>query len=216
LLGYLRALGIKDAAVVIEALSLVAFILFMLGTGAQVIAMIRKRNAHGVSASTYALLVVLGLFNILIGVQYKIISMTVLTVMIFICNCTILFLISRRVLFILIGSFAVIAILSVTFAPTFVAALRTHRWSEQVGFAYGVVASAAFFPQVLLTRRTRDVSAIAFSNYLLLSIAMVLLVVVSILVRNWSLSFWNIVLTLSLVEMLRLKIVGSRRAREAH
>src|ERR1700728_345477 len=171
----------------------------MLGTAAQAIAMIRRRDAHGVSASTYALLVVLGLFNILIGVQYKIISMTVLTIMIFVCNCTILFLISCRAFFILFGSFAVVAVLSVTFAPTFVADLRTHRWSEQVGFAYGLVASAAFFPQVLLTWRTRDVAAIAFSNYLLLSIAMVPLTVVSVLVRNWSLTFWNAVLTLLLV-----------------
>jgi uncharacterized protein with PQ loop repeat len=205
----------RDENAMIEALSLIAFILFMLGTAAQVIGMFRKHNAHGVSASTYALLAILGLFNLLIGLQYKIVSMMVLTLVIFIGNCTILFLISRRVLFLLFGCFAVIGFLSVTFAPAFVADLRTHRWSEQVGFAYGIIASLAFFPQVVLTRRTRNVAAIALSNYLLLSIALLFLIMVSVLVRNWSLTFWNSVLMLSLLEMLRLKIVESRKTGQA-
>jgi uncharacterized protein with PQ loop repeat len=195
---------------VIEALSLVAFVLLMLGTAAQVIAMIRRRDAHGVSASTYALLVALGLFNFLIGLQYMIISMMAITIITFTCNCIILFLVSRRVFILLLGGVAAAAILAFVFAPTFVMELRTDRWSEQVGFAYGVVASAAFLPQVVLTRRTRNVAAIALSNYLLLSVGMVLLTAVSVLLRNWSLIFWNVVLTLSVMEMLRLKIMGSR------
>jgi uncharacterized protein with PQ loop repeat len=196
--------------IVIEALSLAAFALLMVGTAAQVLAMIRRRDTHGVSASTYALLVALGLFNFLIGLQYMIVSMMAITIITFTCNCIILFLISRRVFVLLLGSFAAVAILALVFAPTFVAELRTHRWSEQVGFAYGLVASAAFMPQVLLTRRTRNVAAIALSNYLFLSIGMVLLTAVSVLLHNWSLIFWNIVLTLSVMEMLRLKIAGSR------
>lgn len=193
-----------------EALSLVAFILLMLGTAAQAIAMIRRRDAHGVSASTYALLVALGLFNFLIGLQYMIISMMAITIITFTCNCVILFLISRRVFGLLLGGVAAAAILAFLFVPTFMGELRTHRWSEQVGFAYGLVASAAFLPQVVLTHRTRNVAAIALSNYLFLSMGMVLLTAVSVLLRNWSLIFWNTVLTLSVMEMLRLKIAGPR------
>src|SRR3546814_13842550 len=94
-------------------------------------------------------------------------------------------------------------------APWFIPALLTVRWAEQVAFIYGILAAATFLPQILLTRRTRHVSSLSLPYLILLSSGMVLWTINSIILRNYSLTFWNMILQLIALELLRLQEIGS-------
>src|SRR3546814_9966749 len=119
-------------------------------------------------------------------------------------------LLSRRVLFSCLAAIAGFVGISFMVAPWFIPALLTVRWAEQVAFIYGILAAATFLPQILLTRRTRHVSSLSLPYLILLSSGMVLWTINSIILRNYSLTFWNMILLLMALELLRLKVTCGR------
>ncbi len=199
----------------IELLSLIGGLMTMSAPAMQALKTITTRNVEGLSVSSYVMLMVLGTFAVLIGLQYQIVAMTTLNALGWSFNIIILWLISRKAL---IGYFAALAAaagLCWLFAPWFLEGLFTTRWAEPVAFVYGLVASAAFLPQVLMTRRTRQVSALSLPNLLLFTGGMVVWLVVCVLLGNWSLTIWNGMLFLMILELLRLKITVERSDRRA-
>lgn len=194
----------------VEILSLLAGLMTMAAPGAQAVKTIRSRETAGLSVGSYVLLLCLGFMGILLGVQYRIVAMTALNALNTSFNLIILYLISRRKLALLLTTLlATIGIAALT-APWFLEGLVTTRWSEPFAFVYGLVGASTFLPQVLLTRRTRIVAAISLSNLLLMTFGIMAWIVVAVLLHNWSLSFWNSLLLLMVIELLRLKIMVER------
>ncbi len=194
----------------VEILSLIAGLMTMGGPAAQAIKTIRSRDVTGLAVSTYVLLMGLGCFAVLIGVQYRVFFMTTLNGLGMLFNISILYLISRRALAAFAGGLLLAVGIAAMVAPWFLAGLITTRWAEPVGFVYGLVAASTFIPQVVMTRRTRSVSALSLPNLALMTAGMTIWIAVAVLLRNWSLIFWNGILLLSIAELLRLKLVVER------
>lgn len=200
----------------IEILSLIAGFMTMAAPMAQAVKTIRTRDVEGMSPSSYLMLLVLGVLSVLIGVQYRIATMTVLNTLATLANISIMYLLSRRLLFTFFGSLAALAAIFLIVVPWLLPTLITTKWAEPVAFVYGIVAASTFLPQVMLTRRTRKVGALSMPNLVLFTTGMAVWIAVSILLGNYSLIFWNGCLLLMMVELLRLKIVVERHAREFH
>ena len=194
----------------VELLSLIAGLMTMAAPAAQAIKTIRTRNTAGLAVSSYVLLLCLGSFAVLIGVQYHVFFMILLNAIGTLFNVCILFLISRRALagFVV----ALLGFIGISFlvAPWFLQGLITTRWAEPVGFVYGLVAAGTFLPQVLLTWKTRSVAALSLPNLVLFSLGMTVWIVVAIVLHNWSLIIWNGILFVMITELLRMKIMVER------
>jgi|GEM_PF-2431637 len=194
----------------VELLSLIAGLMTMAAPAMQAIKTIRTRNVEGLAVSTYIMLMALGCFAVLIGVQYRVVTMTSLNALGMLFNVAILFLLSRRALFSFFGGLAVLVAITGLVAPWFLTGLITTRWAEPVGFVYGLVAASTFVPQVLMTWKTREVSALSLPNLALMSAGMVIWIGVATVLGNWSLIFWNSILFLCVAELLRMKLVVER------
>ncbi|MGE4322688.1 MAG: hypothetical protein AB7E60_06610 [Sphingobium sp.] len=199
----------------IELLSLIGGLMTMSAPAMQALKTITSRNVEGLSVGSYIMLMVLGSFAVLIGLQYQIVAMTTLNALGWSFNIIILWLISRKALIGYFAGLAAVAGLCWLVAPWFLEGLFTTRWAEPVAFVYGLVASAAFLPQVLMTRKTRQVSALSLPNLLLFNGGMVVWLVVCVMLGNWSLTLWNGILFLMLLELLRLKITVERGDRRS-
>jgi MtN3 and saliva related transmembrane protein len=199
----------------IELLSLIAG---LMTTGApimQVIKTVRSRDYAGLSVGSYLLLLCLGSFTVLIGIQYKIVAMIVLNSISLFANMVMMLILSRMTLAAFLLTLGVAALVSSLVAPWFLPLLFTPHWGEQVAFVYGLVSAAAFLPQLILTHRTRIVSSFSAFYLMLLAGGMILWVIVATMLGNYSLTFWNFVLFVMVAELLRLKVVGERRSRAA-
>lgn len=190
----------------VEILSFFAGIMTSGAPLAQAFETFRTRDIAGLSVRSYLLLLCMGSFTVLIGVQYTVFAMIFLNSIGLIANFFIMFLLSRRVLFALVFVIMAFVVVSFLAVPWFIPELLTLRWAEQVAFIYGLLAAATFLPQILLTRRTRIVSSLSVHYLLLLSGGMILWTINSIILGNYSLTFWNGVLLLMSLELLRLKI----------
>lgn len=201
----------------IELLSLFAGLMTMSAPITQAWKTWRSRNYEGLSAGSYLLLLCLGTLAVLIGIQYGIVSMTVLNSVGLSANVLMMWMISRKTLGVYVISLGTVLLVLGLAAPWFIAALLTPRWVEQIAFVYGIFAAATFLPQVLLTHKSRVVSALSIFNLILFASGMAIWIVVSILLGNYSLIFWNAILLLMLLELLRLKIVieAENRSRAA-
>lgn len=191
----------------IELLSLFAGLMTMSAPITQAWKTWRRRDYEGLSAGSYLLLLCLGTLAVLIGIQYGIVTMIVLNSIGLSANLLMMWMISRKTLGAYLISLGTVLLVLDLAAPWFVAALLTPRWVQQVAFVYGIFAAATFMPQVLLTRKSRVVSALSIINLILFASGMAIWIVVSVLLGNYSLIFWNAILLLMLFELLRLKIV---------
>lgn len=194
----------------IEWLSLVAGLMTTGAPMTQALKTFRTRNYTGLSVGSYFLLLGLGTFAVLVGIQYGIVSMTTLNAIGLSANMLIMLMLSRFVLAAFVLGLAAMAGIAWLVAPSLLTDLFTTRWAEQVAFIYGIIAAATFLPQVLLTRRTRVVSALSVVNLALFAGGMVIWIGVSIMLGNYSLTGWNIILLLMISELLRLKITVER------
>lgn len=190
----------------IEILSLVGGLMTSGAPVAQAFKTFRSRDVAGLSVGTYLLLLFLVAFGILIGVQYSIVTMILLNSIGLIANMLILYLISKRALAGFVLTWVLFWLLGSLIAPLFISKLLTTAWAEQVAFIYGIIAATTFLPQVLLTHRTRNASALSLYTLILFCVGMVLWIIISVLVNNYSLIFWNVILFLMLLELLRLKL----------
>jgi uncharacterized protein with PQ loop repeat len=194
----------------IEWLSLVAGLMTTGAPITQALKTFRTRNYTGLSVESYLLLLCLGTFAVLVGVQYGILTMTTLNAIGLSANMLIMLMLSRTILAAYLLTLAALAGMSWLVVPSLFLDLFTTRWAEQVAFIYGVIAAATFLPQVLLTRRTRVVSALSVVNLALFAGGMVIWIGVSIMLGNYSLTGWNIILLFMISELLRLKITVER------
>jgi uncharacterized protein with PQ loop repeat len=199
-----------DEGKIVEILSLLAGLMTSGAPLAQAFKTFRTRDVAGLSVGSYLLLLCLGTSTVLIGVQYKIMAMIILNSLGLATNLAIMSILSRRTLLMFFGAIAGLVSAGLILAPGFIPALLTQRWAEQVAFIYGLLAAATFLPQILLTRRTRLVSSLSLPYLALLSGGMVLWTVNSIILGNYSLTFWNAILLLMSLELTRLKISCSR------
>jgi MtN3 and saliva related transmembrane protein len=199
----------------VELLSLIAGLMTMAAPAAQAIKTIRTRHTAGLAVSSYVLLLCLGSFAVLIGVQYHIFFMILLNAIGTLFNVCILFLLSRRALAGFVVALLGFIGIGLLVAPWFMQGLITTRWAEPVGFVYGLVAAATFLPQVLLTWKTRSVAALSLPNLVLFSLGMTIWIAVAIVLHNWSLIIWNGILFVMITELLRMKIMVERRASRA-
>lgn len=180
---------------------------------AQAFKTFRTRDVEGLSVGSYLLLLCLGSTTVLIGIQYGIMAMIILNSVGLATNLAIMSLLSRRALLMFGGVLTSLVVAGLMFAPGFIPALLTPRWAEQVAFTYGLLAAATFLPQIMLTRRTRLASSLSLPYLALLSGGMVLWTINSIILGNYSLTFWNAILLLMSLELVRLKIACSRDKR---
>ncbi len=128
----------------VEILSFLAGIMTSSAPLAQAFRTFRTRDVAGLSVSSYLLLLCMGSFTVLIGIQYMIFAMIILNAIGLVANLAIMFLLSRRVFsaFLLATISLVVASLLVT--PWFIPTLLTSHWAEQVAFIYGLLAAATF------------------------------------------------------------------------
>ncbi|MFG6284562.1 PQ-loop domain-containing transporter [Sphingomonas sp. S6] len=194
----------------VEPLSLVAGTMTMSAPGIQAWKTLRTRDVTGLSTGSYVLLVLLNMLSTLIGVQYGVVAMIVLNGLTLMFYAATLFLISRAAMGAVFGVVGTGITLLAIAAPTVLADLLTTRWAEATGFIYGLAACFSFLPQVVMTHRTRNVSALALGNLALIVAGMTIWIVVCALLGNWSLIFWNSVLLLMVAELLRLKLTLRR------
>ena len=197
----------------IGILSLVAGCLTVIAPGTQTFKTVTTGKTHGLSASSYVLLVVMGYTSTLVVFQHRLGIATFMNATSMILNLTTLTVISWKVAARLLAVTAAVLALVVVAAPAFAQQMLTTHWNEEVGFIYGVLASFAFVPQVLLTRRTRDVESISLPYLLILTTGMCLWTVFSVLIDNWSLTAWNVIFVAMILELLRLKVTGDMAAR---
>ena len=190
----------------VEILSFLAGIMTSSAPLAQAFRTFRTRDVAGLSVSSYLLLLCMGIFTVLIGIQYMIFAMIILNAIGLVANLAIMFLLSRRVFSAFFFATISLVVASLLVTPWFIPTLLTPHWAEQVAFIYGLLAAATFLPQILLTRRTRIVSSLSLPYLLLLSGGMILWTINSIILGNYSLTFWNGILLLMSLELLRLKI----------
>ncbi|NIJ37419.1 uncharacterized protein with PQ loop repeat [Sphingopyxis panaciterrae] len=190
----------------VEILSFLAGIMTSSAPLAQAFRTFRTRDIAGLSVSSYLLLLCMGSFTVLIGIQYMIFAMIILNAIGLVANLAIMFLLSRLAFSAFLLTVTGLAAASLLVAPWFIPQLLTPLWAEQVAFIYGLLAAATFLPQILLTRRTRIVSSLSLPYLLLLSGGMILWTINSIILGNYSLTFWNGILLLMSLELLRLKI----------
>src|SRR3546814_3231365 len=87
----------------------------------------RTRDIEGLSVGSYLLLLCMGSFTILIGVQYKIIAMILLNSSGLIAYLAIMSLLSRRVIFSFLAAIASFVGISFMVAPGFIPASLTGR-----------------------------------------------------------------------------------------
>ena len=200
---------------VVDILSLIGGLMTMSAPVMQAIRTIRSRETEGLAVSSYVLLVCLGCFAVLIGFQYKgpfiILPNAIGTAF----NVAILFMISRRALAGFALALAAFIGGGLLVAPAFMHDLVTTRWAEQVAFVYGLVSAGTFLPQVLLTWKTRQVSALSLPNLALFSVGMIVWIMVAVLLHNWSLILWNSCLFVMITALLVMKIVFERAAAQA-
>lgn len=191
----------------VEILSLVAGLLTVAAPILQVGRTARTRNVEGLSWLTYTLLVIANILAALLGVQYGIQVMILLNILNTACYAIILGFISATRLAALVGGITVSVGLLAVLAPSVAARLLTPDWAEPVAFGYGLIAVATLLPQVCLTRRSRDVEALSLSFCICLSVGMIIWTFFAVLIKNWSLIFFNFIITLAAVELMRLRIL---------
>jgi uncharacterized protein with PQ loop repeat len=157
----------------VEPLSLVAGTMTMSAPGIQAWKTLRTRDVTGLSTGSYVLLVLLNMLSTLIGVQYGVVAMIVLNGLTLMFYAATLFLISRAAMGAVFGVVGTGITLLAIAAPTVLADLLTTRWAEATGFIYGLAACFSFLPQVVMTHRTRNVSALALGNLALIVAGMI-------------------------------------------
>jgi MtN3 and saliva related transmembrane protein len=199
----------------IELIAIVGGIMTTIAPILQVIKTLRSRDYNGLSYKTYILLLCLASLGIIFGIQYRIFAIIILNCVVFISYIIMLLMLSRMALAAFILALVGAALLSLVIVPWFLPLLFTPRWSEQVGFIFGLISAAAFVPQLLLTYRTRVVSSFSLHALSLLVCGLILNVILAVMLENYSLTFWNFMLFIMVLELLRLKVVGERRNRHA-
>ena len=82
-----------------------------------------------------------------------------------------------------------------------------ESWQESIGYAAATLTTLSFAPQVWKSWRTRDLSGVSLSMYLLFSVGVALWLVYGLMIGSWPVVAGNaITLALSLtVLVLRLR-----------
>lgn len=201
-----------------ELVELLSLLSGMMTTGApvmQAVTTLRTRDTAGLSAATFAFFVLFSILVIVIGLQYSIVVLIGFNIVGLVANSLILWLVSRKVFAgLFVGIAAAAAIASIT-VPQFLPRLLTQEWAEQIAFVYGILAAGLFLPQVVHTHRTKQVSSLSLYNLVLMSGGCMIGTSIAVLIKNNSLTFWNVILTLMCLELLRLKVQYGSRARRA-
>jgi MtN3 and saliva related transmembrane protein len=195
----------RDAMAVLEAIPLVASIMATVAPAMQVVHIFRTRSVEGLSALTCIALVIGNCLAILLGVQYHFGVVLVVMITSLLIQAVMLHLVSWRLSLKVWLTIVAVCIAISTLAPTFATDLLTTRYNEPVAFVWGLIAATTFIPQVLRTRRTRQVQDLSLVTIICFAIGFSLWSLFAWLVQNWSLLLWCSVLTLSVYELLRLK-----------
>ncbi|MBB6125288.1 PQ-loop domain-containing transporter [Sphingobium subterraneum] len=189
-----------------QAVSLVASILCTIAPGLQVLHILRTRSVAGLSVLTCVALVMGNCLAILIGVQYSLGLTLAIMILSLIIQSVMLHLVSPRAA-LATGAAVIAAIAGTTLlAPGLAADILTTRYHEQVAFLWGIIAATTFIPQVLVTRRTRQTKDLSWLTVITFAVGFTLWTTFAVMVRNWSLMLWCGILTLSVYELVRLKL----------
>lgn len=196
----------------LELLTLLAGILTTGAPLVQVIRTIRTRIVDGLSAPTYILICISMTLGTIMGIQYGVVVMTAQNAVNLVLYLIILNMISRRAFTVLCISLCSIALLLYGIFPGFAHALLTRRLSEPVAFIQGLSAACMFLPQVFLTRRTRRVEALSLPYFIMMAFGLIVWVLFGLAVGTWSIVLWCSIMFAAVLEMIRLKVVESRKA----
>jgi len=202
----LRDIYMTGLQLIREILPLVAGVLTMIAPGLQSLRIIRTRNIYGLSVSTCVLLSLNGAVMSLMAFEYKIITLIAVNVMTFIISLPLLYLVSRRAFTLFVICMLAAVVGTRVMFPGLAIALSTPKWAQEIALLYGFVSAFTFLPQVWVTHRSRDVSALSLPNYVMQSAGMVSWCLVALSIGNWPLVFWDVIITLCVFEMLRLKL----------
>lgn len=194
-------------ATILELLSLVAGLLTMLAPGLQSVKIIRTRNTHGLSIATCLLQSMNGALLTLVAVEYGIFTLLAVNVIGLLMSLALLWLVSWRTFAALMVALGTLALgLQIFDASLVHTLLTTTHWANVVTTIYGVVATVTFLPQVWMTHRTRDVSAISLPTYASLALGLACWTALASLIGNVPLIITDAIITIAVLEVLRLKL----------
>lgn len=191
-----------------QSVSLLASILCTVAPALQVIHILQTRSVEGLSVLTCVALVVGNCLAILIGIQYDLGPTLAIMVTSLVIQSVMLHLVSLRASLVTWGS-SILTVAGVALlTPGFGAYMLTTRYNEQVAFAWGIIAATTFIPQVIVTRKTRQTQNLAWLTVITFAIGFTLWTTFAVMVGNWSLMLWCGILTMSVFELARLKLMA--------
>ena len=196
----------------LNVLPLIAGLLCMISPGLQSLRIIRTGEVAGLSVATTLLQVVNGTILTLVAFEYAVPTMLGVNVLALLMSIGVLFQVSARVCLVYVLAVAALAAGVIFRTPGLAAELRTTKWAELLTSIYGGAALITFLPQVWKMHRTHEVSAISLSTYVSLSLGLVCWTVIAILLKNTPLIVTDIVINLSVLEVIRLKLTVPRSA----
>lgn len=190
-----------------ETISLLAAVLVTIAPALQVLHIIRTGSKEGLSVLTSIALVVSNCLALLLGIQYQLGSTIIIMALTLLLQAIMLHLVSSRVSLAVWGGVLALILGAELLAPQFAADILTTRYNEQVAFIWGVIAAPTFIPQVLAVRKTRQTESLSLMTIICFAVGFTLWVAFAWLVKNWSLLLWFGIMTISVYELLRIKLV---------
>jgi len=192
--------------VLIEGISLLASVLTTVAPAMQVLHILRTRSVEGLSVLTGVVLVVGASLSLLLGIQYQLGFVLILMSLSLFFQALMLHLVSWRVSLFVWAIILISVLIIAAFLPFFGSDMLSTRYTQQVAFIWGLIAATTFFPQLITTRRTRQTGDLSLVTLLCFAAGMSLWTVFAWLVQNWSLLLWSAIITVSVYELLRLKL----------
>jgi uncharacterized protein with PQ loop repeat len=196
----------------IRTITLIASTLGVIGPAAQLLHMLKSKSTKGLSATTFTILTVTFMLSLLLGIQYKIGPALGLAA----TSVVIKWVVLARIRWgnaLALLMVAALAVLLVTRGPPVIAqAVLSTRYSELVAFTWGLLFAITFVPQVLVTRRSRNTRNLSLIMLVLSMGSVLLWILFAGLVSNYSMSFWLVIVLISLVELVRLKVLEAPAA----
>ncbi len=190
----------------LENVPIVASILTTVGPIMQVAHIVKTKSVEGLSVVSCMILTIGASLGVLLGMQYELGVVVVFMSLSLLAQAMMFCFVSLRFgLVICVGITSSVALVS-WLLPDFSADMLTTQYTQQVAFAWGLIAASSFIPQVLTTRKTRRTESLSLIHVLCFTVGLTLWTVFAWSVKNWSLLLWCSIITLSLYELLRLKL----------
>ena len=194
-----------------QIVAMIASLLGVFGPAAQFAHVWRTKSTKGLSLPTFVILNLSLMCSLVLAFQYRLFPGLLFAFIAWIVKLAVLWQLSARAMFSLIGLGIGVAA-GVRFGPPiFAEVVLTTHYSELVAFAWGLLLAIAFLPQVWMSHRTRNTRNLSLPGLAISAVSTTLWDTFALMVSNYSMLFWCSVMLISLLELIRLKL-GVRMA----